>query len=412
MRTSTKTTRTLLLALLPALLLVLSACNTAAPRAPIETAAKSAGLEFEVDPRAETVTPVAPAPAATSLRAQAEGDTRRLVQGEDIRFKDFSFRFRSPNKLVVRLRVENITEDLGFAQPFSFTLSSTSRNVVKARAPLVTDEQLGGDGVLSPGETSERFRFVVTFKEDEPFAFFVDAQAKVVDVSVCTDPAAIPDSALEEAIREALGEPEGELTCEDLASLEALDTTRDANIRDLEGLQFAVNLTTLDLSQNEIGDLTPLKNLTSLTTLNLASNGLDDLTDFRPLENLSNLTTLDLAANNLTDLSGLENLSGLTFLNLSVNNLTDISALGNLTRLTTLILTGNGFRDISPLENLINLTDLDLSFNDISDIDALVSNRGLDGGDAVDLSFNPLSPEALEGIEALRGRGVGVAFGG
>ncbi len=307
----------LLLLLTLGMLFVLSACNTAAPPTPtLEAAAEDTGFAFRVDPENEVVIPVGPTveSATPTLQAQADGDTRLLVQGEDIRFKDFSFQFKSPNRLVVRLRVENITEDLDFTQPFFFTLSSTSQNIVRARAPLVTDAQLGGDGVLSPGETSKRFRFVVTFREDEPFTFFVDARAVVVERTACVGPVEIPDAALEQAIRNELGQ-EGELTCEDLAALETLDTASVPRIQTLEGLQFAANL-----------------------------------------------RELSIAGDNVTDLS--------------------------------------------PLENLINLNTLNLSSNNISDISALVANSGLGEGDTVNLTDNPLSPQARDDIEVLRARGV------
>ena len=87
------------------------------------------------------------------------------------------------------------------------------------------------------------------------------------------------------------------------------------------------------------------------------------------------------------------------------------SALANLTALQTLILGGNNVSDISALADLFQLRSIDLSFNDISDIDTLVDSPFLGPRDFVDLTENPLSPEAIEGVETLRGRGVGVAFG-
>ncbi|RHO53393.1 hypothetical protein DW094_11640 [Ruminococcaceae bacterium AM07-15] len=52
-------------------------------------------------------------------------------------------------------------------------------------------------------------------------------------------------------------------------------------IQSLEGLQYAVNLKSLDLSGNQITDLTPLAGLTNLTYLDLSDNQITDLT---PLE--------------------------------------------------------------------------------------------------------------------------------
>ena len=370
-------------------LFILSACSTDVtpdiPTGELTTEATGVGLEFRVDPETQEVTVVEPEIA--TLQAQADGDIRLLVQGQDIRFKDFSFQFKSPNRLVVRLRVENITDDLNFTQPFFFTLSSTSRNIVTARAPLVTDAQLGGDGVLSPGETSKRFRFVVTFKEDEPFTFFVDARAAVVKSSACVGPVSIPSEDLEVAIRRELNKPEGDLSCEDLALLRELDPFGDY-IPDLEGLQYAVNLTSLNLDYSFVSDISLLANLTHLADLSLLGNSVSDLS---PLAKLTNLTALDLGANPVDDISTLENLTKLTFLNLGASNLSDsdLSSLSNLVNLTSLTLSGDDITDISSFENLTKLTYLDLGSNvTLSDISPL---EGLTDLTFLDLNSNNIS---------------------
>ena len=353
-------------------LLVLSACDITAPQPPgLESTAR--GFAFHVDPRTKRVTPVE-STSAESLRVQEEpGDTRLLVPDQEVRFKDFSFEFASPDKLVVRLRVENTTDDLDFAQPFSFTLDASSNNLVEASAPPVTDAALGGDGVLSPGETSGRFPFEVTFKEDEPFTFFVDVRATVVERTACTDPVAIPDENLDAAIREALGEQEGELTCEDLASLETFDAS-GRQISDLTGIENLTNLAELNLRENVISDLTPLANLTNLTRLVLAVN---EITDLTPLENLTELTELNLAFNEITDLTGLENLTNLVNLNLFTNQVSDLTPLANLTGLTTLVLSFNEITDLTGLENLTNLLVLRLFTNQVSDLTPLANLTNL-----------------------------------
>lgn len=55
----------------------------------------------------------------------------------------------------------------------------------------------------------------------------------------------------------------------------------EKTIQSLEGLQYAVNLKSLDLSGNQITDLTPLAGLTNLTYLDLSGN---QITDLQPLE--------------------------------------------------------------------------------------------------------------------------------
>jgi Leucine-rich repeat (LRR) protein len=83
--------------------------------------------------------------------------------------------------------------------------------------------------------------------------------------------------------------------------------------------------------------------------------------------------------------------------------------LAGLTNLTLLRLYESNLIDISPLAGLTNLNYLDLNTNSISDISALVSNSGVDSGDFVDISDNPLDCDdaATQGyIATLEERGV------
>jgi Leucine-rich repeat (LRR) protein len=67
------------------------------------------------------------------------------------------------------------------------------------------------------------------------------------------------------------------VTCRDLAALTTLDA-QNLNIGSIAGLEYATNLTLLNLSGNGVRDLTPLEGLTNLNTFLLANNLIDDLT--------------------------------------------------------------------------------------------------------------------------------------
>ena len=85
------------------------------------------------------------------------------------------------------------------------------------------------------------------------------------------------DPNLEAAVREALPKPEGQLTVADVESLTTLDAS-NRGIRLLGGLEYAVNLTTLNLSRNLITDLGPLvdnSGLGSGDTIDVTYNYLD-----------------------------------------------------------------------------------------------------------------------------------------
>ncbi len=173
----------------------------------------------------------------------------------------------------------------------------------------------------------------------------------------------IPDAVLAKAIAETLGKVPGDpITRGEMATLREL---RAGNgVRQLVGIEHAVNLRLLTLEEGAISDLSPLAGLTALTILWLGSNGIVDLS---PLAGLTSLTTLKLHQNRIADLG--------------------------------------------PLSSLASLTDLGLSHNEISDVSPLVANNGLDQGDSVDLRWNPLGRESRESIiPALLRRGIEVEF--
>ena len=63
--------------------------------------------------------------------------------------------------------------------------------------------------------------------------------------------------------------------------------------------------------------------------------------------------------------------------------------------------------DISPLSNLTNLVQLDLSENNILDISPLIENLGINKGDSIDISYNPLNLKSIETyVPELESRGV------
>ncbi len=179
----------------------------------------------------------------------------------------------------------------------------------------------------------------------------------------------IPDPGLRTTIELALGKEVGEdITQADMASLEELDALK-SGVRDLTGLEFAINLIKLELRGNRISDVSPLKNLTNLTKLRLGTN--HKISDVSPLKNLTNLTFLDIDSNQISDVSPLKNLTNLTWLDLDDNGILDVSPLKVLTNLRYLDLDGNKVLDVSPLKNLTNLIFLDIDDNGISDISPL-----------------------------------------
>ena len=193
----------------------------------------------------------------------------------------------------------------------------------------------------------------------------------------------IPSASLRALLTRTLGkDPAEPIYRYEMAALTALDARQMmrneqgeriefGGFRDLEGLQYAVNLMSLELDAawwngdrwvnlNAIEDLTPLAGLTNLTSLNLDGSGIHDLS---PLANLKELESLHLWNNKITDLTPLAGLTSLTVLDVGSNDeLSDISPLSNLP-LERLSAYYNQIVDISPLADVTTLERFDITRN-------------------------------------------------
>ena len=124
----------------------------------------------------------------------------------------------------------------------------------------------------------------------------------------------IPDSNLRAAIDTALNKaPGATITAAEMKTLNRLEA-RNANIRNLTGLEFAINLRWLDLgveyveaergyiNSNAVSDILPVSGLTNLKALDFQDNTISDIS---PLAGLTNLIWLSLVGNTISDLSPL-----------------------------------------------------------------------------------------------------------
>lgn len=141
-----------------------------------------------------------------------------------------------------------------------------------------------------------------------------------------TDTAAIntfADTALEAAVRAALGKPAGPLTSAELLSLKELDAG-GRGIADLKGIEELDSLTTLVLRDNQVEDLSPLAALRQLRFLDLDNNRVRDVS---PLAGLAQLESVVLSHNEISDFSPLLGLEKLKSVELEGNPIGD-EALG------------------------------------------------------------------------------------
>ncbi len=256
-----------------------------------------------------------------------------------------------------------------------------------------------------------------------PFGLALDISGQIGTGDDGSTEVTIPDANLRTVIEDSLGKARGApITRVEMASLTRLEA-QNRGISDLTGLEYAVNLTWLDLSEervssssvansNSFSDLSPLANLTRLTWLDLSYN--DNISDISSLSGLINLTHLNLSTNwavsdfsslsgltslkelhlfGISDVSVLSGLANLTALSINSTDLSDISSLSGLTNLRELRLTGpstigTDISDLSSLSGLTNLTKLRLSGHKISDISSL---SGLTNLTEFYLSYAPIS---------------------
>ena len=206
----------------------------------------------------------------------------------------------------------------------------------------------------------------------------------------------VPDANLREAINEALGKaPNAQITADEMATLRELRAV-SMEIKNLTGLETAVNLERLNLDNNLISDISPLAELMRLRRLDLEENL---ITDLSPLEGLISLEDLHLGPNLVSDISSLAGLINLRHIRLHHNAITDLSPLAGLTKLETIGMSHNPLADLSPLSGLTNLhnfhgwgtpvvnlaaiaklpklREINVCGGEISDISALVDAKGL-----------------------------------
>jgi len=155
----------------------------------------------------------------------------------------------------------------------------------------------------------------------------------------------VPDKQLEIAIKNELGlSIEEALTEEVMSRLVALDVFGQ-DIKSLDGLEYAKNLTKLDINMTKIIDLYPLSGL-GITTLN-ADNTI--ISDIGPLEGLP-LEFVSLNNTELEDISPLESLP-LKELHLNNSKVSNIEVISSLKSLNFLDLQNTFVVDILPVLN-------------------------------------------------------------
>ena len=267
----------------------------------------------------------------------------------------------------------------------------------------------------SPNGSMKRDAWTSNFRD---ILFALDFPQLVDKTPVVPDPdrlpgafVYIPDPNLRAAIAEALGKsPNAPITAEEMGELEEL-VAHNKDIRDLTGIQFAINLTNLDLRGNQINDISPVASLTTLGALVLRGSPVSDIspirnltsldrleiagtmvTDLSPIRNLINLRVIYAWNTNISDISPVQNLINLGYLRFDNCNISTLPSLTKLTKLWKLNLHNNNISDISPLAKLTGLERLFLEHNNISDLSPLTNLTKLWELNIYDNKISDLSP--------------------
>ena len=183
-----------------------------------------------------------------------------------------------------------------------------------------------------------------------------------------------PDPNLRAAVANALGKAPGTpITAEEMATLKEIETSN--GIHDLTGLEFAVNLRKLGVTNGSISDLSPIAGLTQLLNLVFEKNKVSDIS---PVAGLKNLEVLGFNSNLVSDISPVVGLKNLTYLAFAHNRASDLPSLARLKNLQVIHLSDNNISDLSPLSGLSNLRRFRSWTNPLSDLSTLVGLKTLE----------------------------------
>ena len=214
----------------------------------------------------------------------------RAAETNSVRFK---FDVTDPNGL----HQAQILIPESHKSPFSKLLDFKVLNGEKDTVAFVTTQ-------LTPKTTSVWFRVI------DKQGYFTEQAFPITTTPLFPPPkvVSIPDANLADAVRKAVGlSPQDSITQLDMLNLFGLNPhgnfdVSNRGITDLTGIEYAINLTGLNLSRNPIRDIGPLAKMRNLRILRLNGN---QITDVKPLTELTNLRELSVTHNPVEDMSPL-----------------------------------------------------------------------------------------------------------
>ncbi|KAG7696603.1 hypothetical protein KL914_002837 [Ogataea haglerorum] len=187
------------------------------------------------------------------------------------------------------------------------------------------------------------------------------------------------------------------------------------NIKNIKHLEALTKLENLYFVQNRIKEIRNLETLKNLKNLELGGNRIEVISEtllhlpsveqlwlgknmiskFENLQNLKRLRVLSIQSNKITKIENLDHLESLEELYLSHNKLTKLEGLDNLHKLMVLDVTANQISKLENLSHLTELTDFWCSYNKIDSFDNVREQLGhLPNLDTVYFEGNPIQLNA------------------
>ena len=183
---------------------------------------------------------------------------------------------------------------------------------------------------------------------DEPYFPMYSSPTVIHDKST---PNGSMDAGIADAVRHMFAmSPDAELTDKDCAKITELNLIPgSAPVTSLDGIEYFVNLKSLNVSESYISDISAINKLPKLESISFSSNMIETLPDLSGCKMLKNVSFTD-------------------------ERITDISSLAQLPKLETVMLVGNYIKSIAPLKDNHTIKSICLNGNCISDWECLADN--------------------------------------
>lgn len=219
-----------------------------------------------------------------------------------------------PMRVTGLLAIKTLAFAIGYDEP---SIHETRRTELDSKILIIDFKQAFKPRIVGEYHVDNR---VVDYVQDGNIAYLLKTNNELEIVELPSsdeffrrpwrtyvDPDVTPEMIIEERMRTALKQPEGELTKDDYERFTSF-RINGYQFTDLEVMKDFKNLEGLSISRTGIYDLSPLKNMPNLKTLSLDSSDIRDLSPLAEIMNLETLRIRDLPVTDYSVIGSLKNL--------------------------------------------------------------------------------------------------------